>query len=62
MDSDKVLVMDKGRMAVSTASLISPIFTIIWKLAWILKVSKSSNFKIRAFENNILEFEKNLHF
>lgn len=42
MDSDKVLVMDKGRMAVSTASLI---FMTIWKLAWILKVSKSSNHK-----------------
>ncbi|KYN50645.1 Multidrug resistance-associated protein 4, partial [Trachymyrmex septentrionalis] len=62
MDSDKVLVMDKGRMAVSAASLISPIFMIIWKLAWIIKVSKSSNFKIRAFENNILEFKETFIF
>ena len=62
MDSDKVLVMDKGRMAVSAASLISPIFMIIWKLVWIIKVSKSSNFKIRAFENNILEFKETFIF
>lgn len=36
MDSDKVLVMDKGRMVVSTASLkkcIPFIFVTIWKLA-----------------------------